>query len=83
MSALHFSIDLEDVRDHVRDGHTYSERVPRNTERYRELVLQQAPDSWTHGGESFAHGSGSSDGVKMAFGSVQSNKPLSTLTQLP
>jgi polysaccharide deacetylase family protein (PEP-CTERM system associated) len=29
-----FSIDLEDVRDHVRNGHSYSERVPGNTERY-------------------------------------------------
>jgi len=29
-----FGIDLEDVRDHVQNGHTYSERVPVNTERY-------------------------------------------------
>ncbi|OGL48778.1 MAG: hypothetical protein A2161_13300 [Candidatus Schekmanbacteria bacterium RBG_13_48_7] len=29
-----FSVDLEDVRDHVQNGYTYSERVPGNTERY-------------------------------------------------
>jgi polysaccharide deacetylase family protein (PEP-CTERM system associated) len=33
-----FSIDLEDVRDHVRDGYTYSERVPENTKRYLRFL---------------------------------------------
>lgn len=34
MSGLLLSVDLEDVRDWVRDGHRYRERVPANTEAY-------------------------------------------------
>ncbi|HDO30946.1 MAG TPA: polysaccharide deacetylase family protein, partial [Desulfobacteraceae bacterium] len=34
MSGLLLSVDLEDVRDWVRDGHRYQERVPVNTEAY-------------------------------------------------
>lgn len=33
-NTLLFSIDLEDVRDWVRDGESYQQRVPLNTERY-------------------------------------------------
>jgi peptidoglycan/xylan/chitin deacetylase (PgdA/CDA1 family) len=36
MSALLLSVDLEDVRDWVRDGHRYREAVPVNTRRYLE-----------------------------------------------
>jgi polysaccharide deacetylase family protein (PEP-CTERM system associated) len=34
LSSLLLSIDLEDVRDWVKDGSTYSERVPDNTKAY-------------------------------------------------
>lgn len=37
---LLLSLDLEDVRDHVRDGHTYSVRVHRNTERYLQFLRE-------------------------------------------
>jgi polysaccharide deacetylase family protein (PEP-CTERM system associated) len=35
---LLFSIDLEDVRDHVPNGHTYRERVPGNTAHYLQFL---------------------------------------------
>ena len=35
---LHFSIDLEDVRERIPDGYSYSERVPVNTERYLRFM---------------------------------------------
>ena len=34
MSAVLLGIDLEDVRDWVKDGHSYREAVPENTRRY-------------------------------------------------
>jgi polysaccharide deacetylase family protein (PEP-CTERM system associated) len=37
---LLLSIDLEDVRDHVRNGLDYSERVPDNTERYLRFMRE-------------------------------------------
>jgi polysaccharide deacetylase family protein (PEP-CTERM system associated) len=36
MSALLLSVDLEDVRDWVKDGYSYREAVPENTRRYLE-----------------------------------------------
>ena len=36
MTRLLLSIDLEDVRDQIEDGHSRPERVPANTERYLE-----------------------------------------------
>ena len=35
---LLFSIDLEDVRDQINNGHHYKERVPENTYRYLEFL---------------------------------------------
>ncbi|MCI5136853.1 MAG: DUF3473 domain-containing protein [Candidatus Electrothrix sp. AR1] len=37
MSALLLSIDLEDVRDWVKDGYSYREAVPENTKKYLSL----------------------------------------------
>ena len=38
--ALLLSVDLEDVRDHVTDGHTYAARVRGNTERYLRFLRE-------------------------------------------
>ncbi|MFC1665996.1 polysaccharide deacetylase family protein [Pseudomonadota bacterium] len=38
--TLLFSIDLEDVRDQVEDGHQYKERVPENTHKYLDFLRQ-------------------------------------------
>ena len=37
-----FSIDLEDIRFRMSDGHKYKERVPKNTHKYLDWLNQHS-----------------------------------------